>query len=501
MWLSVEALLSDCVTGIEFAEPQVSGPLAVLPIIGAPHAAVEQTLTLEEGLASGLVTVQELSAGGSVPELEVSNGSGRALLILDGEQVVGGLQDRASAVTVLLGPGSSSRIPVNCVEHGRWHGEVRHFASSGDLILPRQRARKHEELRERAASGSRIGAGQSAIWESIAEAQSAAGVSSHTGALRDLYEGLEPRMRVAESAFPLLQGQRGLAAVHGGSVLCFELLGSPEAYSRWHGRLVRSLLADAWTRPAEQTAGSAGAVAGEFLSHALHCSETVVPAVGLGEEHYLTNGSVAGFALTSGSAVVHLSLFASGGSGKGAERLARPTPFPRSYWVEPGLILAGCYPGDLEKGKAQAKLEALLAAGIRSVISLMEPDEVGHGGAAFKRYDSLLWKLAREQGLELSLHCLPIRDQSIASTAQMTRILDTIDAETDAGRPVYVHCWGGRGRTGTVVGCWLARHGHGTGEAALARLQWLRRLDPTADHASPENETQRNVVRHWPEGQ
>ena len=48
----------------------------------------------------------------------------------------------------------------------------------------------------------------------------------------------------------------------------------------------------------------------------------------------------------------------------------------------------------------------------------------------------------------------------------MASILDAIDAALDGGKTVYVHCWGGVGRTGTVVGCWLVRHGK-TGDEAL----------------------------------
>jgi protein tyrosine phosphatase len=53
-------------------------------------------------------------------------------------------------------------------------------------------------------------------------------------------------------------------------------------------------------------------------------------------------------------------------------------------------------------------------------------------------------------------------------------VLDFIDAELAAERPVYVHCFGGIGRTGTVVGCWMIRHGlasKGDVTRVLARLR------------------------------
>lgn len=50
-------------------------------------------------------------------------------------------------------------------------------------------------------------------------------------------------------------------------------------------------------------------------------------------------------------------------------------PFPHSYWVIPGQLLAGCYPGAKDLREATDKLTALINAGIRHVINLMKPDE------------------------------------------------------------------------------------------------------------------------------
>jgi len=78
----------------------------------------------------------------------------------------------------------------------------------------------------------------------------------------------------------------------------------------------------------------------------------------------------------------------------------------------------------------------------------------------------------------------------------MVRILDMIDAELAEGRTVYVHCFGGIGRTGTVVGCHLVRHGK-SGREALDEIEYLRRDTPAAWQRSPETETQRQMVRAW----
>lgn len=93
-----------------------------------------------------------------------------------------------------------------------------------------------------------------------------------------------------------------------------------------------------------------------------------------------------------------------------------------------------------------------------------------------------------------------ISDTQTPECMQQTRdILDAIDNDTKEGRLVYLHCWGGIGRTGTIVGCWLSRHGY-PGEDALQRLSELWSANPkSARQNSPENERQRNYVRNWHE--
>ena len=78
----------------------------------------------------------------------------------------------------------------------------------------------------------------------------------------------------------------------------------------------------------------------------------------------------------------------------------------------------------------------------------------------------------------------------------MTRILDTIDTALAMGQSVYVHCAGGIGRTGTVVGCYLVRHGM-PGEAALEEIMRLRQVMPHGGSLSPRREPQRQMVRNW----
>jgi hypothetical protein len=178
------------------------------------------------------------------------------------------------------------------------------------------------------------------------------------------------------------------------------------------------------------------------------------------------------------------------------------TPFDRSYWVIPDKLLAGYYPGDRHRDLMELKLQGLLDCGIRCVINLMEPNERDHGGLPFEDYEPELKRMAKANGNSpVACHRIPIRDLDVPSPELMTQILDRIDASLDGNRFVYVHCWGGRGRTGTVVGCWLIRHGIADDENVLEKIRKLRFLDPKAHWSSPEMPAQIRMVLSWRKGE
>ena len=163
----------------------------------------------------------------------------------------------------------------------------------------------------------------------------------------------------------------------------------------------------------------------------------------------------------------------------------------------PGKFLAGFYPGAENSEEADGKLQSLLNAGISCFINLMEEDEVNYLGLPFISYQPILTKIA--SGGKASVQCLrfPIRDFSIPSTDQMFRILDSIDKALESGNGVYVHCLGGIGRTGTVVGCYLQRHGLANAENVFEKIAELRSETPGLYIRSPETEEQRRFVVKW----
>jgi protein tyrosine/serine phosphatase len=168
----------------------------------------------------------------------------------------------------------------------------------------------------------------------------------------------------------------------------------------------------------------------------------------------------------------------------------KTAPIPGSYWLIDGELLAGEYPGGVDEKAAGKKLRKILDAGIRSFIDLTQPTD------PLEPYDGLLQSIAAAQDLEVSYRRIPIRDMSVPTVEAMSEIITAIESELAARRPVYFHCWGGIGRTGTVAGCWLVEQGLSCDEA-LTRIRRLRVLTPDGWRDSPQSPAQHAFVRAW----
>jgi protein tyrosine/serine phosphatase len=176
-------------------------------------------------------------------------------------------------------------------------------------------------------------------------------------------------------------------------------------------------------------------------------------------------------------------------------------PFNQAYWVEPGKFMAGRYPGAEHPDDARDKLNGLLAHGIRHVINLMETQELNRAGTPFVPYEDQMTAIARAMGCEVVFDRRPIKDYGIPARPDMAGLLDLLDRCIKNATPVYVHCLGGIGRTGTVVGCYLARHGYASGPGILKAIQVLRKDTATGSLSSPETDEQIELVCSWRPGE
>jgi hypothetical protein len=149
-------------------------------------------------------------------------------------------------------------------------------------------------------------------------------------------------------------------------------------------------------------------------------------------------------------------------------------------------LLAGEYPGAPDAALAERRLRSFVEERVTTFVDLTHPAD------GLAPYAHLLPAGARRVS-----H--PIVDFGTTTVPHMTRILDDVDAALADDGSVYVHCLGGVGRTGMVVGCWLVRHGLDESDAVRV-IRRLRRDLPDAWASSPQTPAQRAIVSAWKPG-
>jgi len=169
-------------------------------------------------------------------------------------------------------------------------------------------------------------------------------------------------------------------------------------------------------------------------------------------------------------------------------------PIPESYWVAPGRVLAGAYPGSSSRAAAMDRLRQFLRAGVTAFVDLTEPGEL-------KSYEPLL-PMQAPDGRRIEYLREPIPDHGVPPNREaMRQILATVDGALEAGHVVYIHCRAGIGRSAMVAGCWLAEHGDPATDA-FDQLQrcWQQSAKSWTWSTVPETTEQTTFVRQWRSG-
>lgn len=283
--------------------------LAMWPLLGSEEGAVSYLL-LDEAIQAGLASVTEISEAGRVPEMKLTNDADRPVLVLEGEELRGGKQNRTTNLTILAPPRTTIIIPVSCVESGRWHASNPVAEVSEIVHMARGRAAKAASVSWSLRHEGIACADQGRVWRDIDEAAQQLHAPSPTGAMSDIFATHRSRIGELVAGFRPVERQLGALFAVDGEPVGFDLFGHHSTLCEMLPKLARSYAIDA-LRTGTGTGAAAGAQAVRWLiDSAASATVEVFAAVGLGTTVRLSADGVVGGGLIHHERVIHLAAFA-----------------------------------------------------------------------------------------------------------------------------------------------------------------------------------------------
>jgi ribA/ribD-fused uncharacterized protein len=318
--------LQPFLTGLEMGDPISHENLTLVPLRGEGHEMLDYDLS-REALTAGSLSIQEVDEDGSVPDLLAINRSERMVLLIDGEELLGALQNRILNTTVLLAANSETKIPVSCTEEGRWDFASSTFASGG-FSSSTLRARKSRSVTRSLKAGARALSDQREVWETVSGYVHASGTVTSTGAMSDVAKHMGATLREYVRALPYPEKARGVVVSVDGRLASLDLFDRPETLERMWERLVMASAVDAVLGLSARARENAQELlTDESVSTLLErlgkipCEK--YPGVGVGMDWRFEAENLTGLALVAAPACVHLSAFPTAALRHGSSSLPR----------------------------------------------------------------------------------------------------------------------------------------------------------------------------------
>jgi len=252
--------------------------------------------------------VMEISEGGSVPTLKVSNKAEDLLFLLAGEQLRGAKQNRVLNVDIMVGSKTEIRIPVSCVEAGRWQYRSPKFMSAGTVSHSYLRAKMSKDVMESYRGSGSPTSKQGEVWAEVSLKLNKMKSRSPSAALNQVYEDYEGRLEKVNEELKAPQGCSGAVFVFGGKIAGMDLFDQSGTLEKLWPKLVRSYAIDAMEEPGEPSKQTRESVV-SWLKAALTVKSEKFHSPGLGEDVRLQGENLVGSSLLVEDEPVHTELF------------------------------------------------------------------------------------------------------------------------------------------------------------------------------------------------
>lgn len=289
-------------------EPSHYASMAVVPITNGETVQEFATVVLlEEALEKGWAEITETDAGGQVPFLRVKNLGPQPILILDGEELRGGKQNRIVNTSILVAAGMTLNMPVSCMEAGRWRETRRDFEAAKAVFPARSRVRHKESVMMSLSTHREFFSDQHAVWDEVSSRLEEVGASSPTQDFQEARRRADARMEDYLEKLTPQPDQLGAVFIGPQGLLGAELLGSVELFRKAFPKILKSFAFEVLYGPQEPPSGVADAAG--WWQRVLEIPVAVFPSPGLGNDLRVDSPDVIASGLVWSERLLHFSCF------------------------------------------------------------------------------------------------------------------------------------------------------------------------------------------------
>ena len=312
--------LAGFLSRLALAPRQEHGGLTLWPLVlrGATalddvySAGIPEIVPLADAVADGSARVVDLGPGGIGPQLRVENDGAAALLVLFGEELQCGTQQRIANASFLVRAHATLVIDVACVGREPWlRRPGARFVAGGAVASHALRRKMAPKVATARAALGRFVADQREVWDEVAARLARSRIDGPAAGFAEFRAAHQVATDALSDRFHPVVGQLGFVAAIGDAIAGLEAVGRPGVFTR----LFPSLLG-AYAIDAIEAAGSVTSHAATpryrgpepFVTALAGVSAGSAPSLGIGEDLRFEAAGLRGCALVAGD-VIHLTAF------------------------------------------------------------------------------------------------------------------------------------------------------------------------------------------------
>ncbi len=301
--------MSIALPSIRVGDPIRHGSLSVFPLYCESQSGVDYRLA-DEALGDKTLLVTEIDDQGSVPDLLVENQGDSRVLFLEGEELIGAKQNRVLNTSVLVAPHSKLKIPVSCVEQGRWRQQSRYFGPSGSHSPSKLRRALKASVTKSVKDNRGHESDQLEVWREVASLHADHAVASVTAAMSDAFDTYQEKIAEYRDNLKYVSGASGVAVAVGERVVSVDLFDKPSTCEKVWKRMLSGVVFDALSAGEVDKVATTSDVQ-QLVSTTSQLDWQPAKAVGEGEEYRAESGTGDhASALTLNQTIVHGSVLA-----------------------------------------------------------------------------------------------------------------------------------------------------------------------------------------------